>query len=717
MSRSAAVADEQVTLLRAGLRRAGSGRSYSYDIESVMQGVPVAVVRASALLPACSPCSMTGCRTLWAAAAIATLGAVLAACTAVGLFHSRGLYRTVGGSVPIPKVVAAETFSHEVPYVPQDANAAAGFNGDLSGGTSDGFVGGWSYNQGGAEQQATTDSWSSASGSRAASAFGDEHSLPTQEASPSIGSADLTPPEVASEPTEAPEDNLEAPPPTTVPARGSESKEGCRDAVKDDECWKEIQWALKVGIYTNPDWYSGLSSASSEREFQAKLRTWDPEKCPEPCDSPQRSGPASLIGDAEDEAVGSQPSAGGAAAAAAAAGGEIDSSFLRDASRPEPAEPTGEAAPQGPGWPEGRAKPQGPSLGAESAGSAAALEAGVAQQPAATPGAPEGEPSSQVPQEQAAQPASPTPALQQPVVMCKDPMIMSGTRCICPPPTMPAQDNSGDCLPDSQPMLMTFYMYRAQSQANYSMQNVNMADLAGVMWYLHNEIVCATPRKYDVTRILRYKATMKTTAEWWNNTPGHQFGPFSAYDSAKCTADGCDSFLKQFGYMVGCQVLDPLQFNYVPFPETIPLCKDQPDLAACAAGTWYSLPGACPSKDLQGKDEACKVAQPGGACKSADVLGSHTCSYYLEPAGQVSLDELEGLSSYSEFWLSPNAKGDRLPNGNVEWDRNSDKGKGMSFWDDRHNLDRNAGRMKSVQALFQRKYPDLPADLPQPPCL
>merc|ERR1712050_274241 len=65
------------------------------------------------------------------------------------------------------------------------------------------------------------------------------------------------------------------------------------------------------------------------------------------------------------------------------------------------------------------------------------------------------------------------------------------------------------------PCLQEFYMYRAQSDEAYPMENVNTGNLAGVLWYLHNEIVQSTPRKYDVTRVLRLKVTMKNTQELW----------------------------------------------------------------------------------------------------------------------------------------------------------------------------------------------------------
>merc|ERR1712110_693139 len=69
----------------------------------------------------------------------------------------------------------------------------------------------------------------------------------------------------------------------------------------------------------------------------------------------------------------------------------------------------------------------------------------------------------------------------------------------------------------------TFYMYRAQDDSNYHDENVNAADLAGVLWYFHHEVVIACPRKFGITRIRRLRVTVKNTCDLYS-AEGTQFG-------------------------------------------------------------------------------------------------------------------------------------------------------------------------------------------------
>lgn len=262
---------------------------------------------------------------------------------------------------------------------------------------------------------------------------------------------------------------------------------------------------------------------------------------------------------------------------------------------------------------------------------------------------------------------------------------------------------------------MTFYMYRSQGDENYPIENVNMADLAGVMWYLHREVVGSTPRKFKIKRITRYSVTMKITQDYYDTHP-KQLGPFVAYDSGSAT--GHQDMWKKYGFVVGCQLLDTKLYNYVPPRSMQPSCHPE-SAFACRTGKWYSLPGPCPDLRYDEKlaNPSCKNEWPGGACPSADVSGEHDCTYFAAPAGEISLNELEGITDYDRFWKSKNSKGDLLPNGNIEYDHNIDAGVGNHFWDGRHDEANCTKRMEAVTKLFKQKYPDLPETLPEPPCI
>lgn len=286
--------------------------------------------------------------------------------------------------------------------------------------------------------------------------------------------------------------------------------------------------------------------------------------------------------------------------------------------------------------------------------------------------------------------------------------------CLCPPPLVPDKNEScNDCHLPKKAQQMTFYMYRAMGRERYKMENVNMASLAGVLWYLHREVVASIPRKFHIDRIERYSVTMKTTEDYYNHTP-NQFGPFVAFDSG--SAKGRGEIWSKYGFVVGCQLVDPNLYNYVPPLSEQPSCFPR-SAFPCRAPKWYSLPGPCPEERKSQKPPECARRWPGGMCPSADVTGSHTCTYYMQHAGTIRLDELEGIDDYDNWWIGTNATtGARTPNGNIEYNPTLDAGVGMDFWDGRHDKKNCTRRMKALQDLFGEKYPDLPLTLPEPPC-
>ena len=134
----------------------------------------------------------------------------------------------------------------------------------------------------------------------------------------------------------------------------------------------------------------------------------------------------------------------------------------------------------------------------------------------------------------------------------------------------------------SDSSIHTFYMYRAVSLsgARYRSTNVNAGTLGGILWYLHNEVVWKTPRKFDMALIKRLKVSMKATQPLLKK--GMTFGVRYAFDRGQCTGPySCDKAFNEFGYFVGCNKLGNFPFPTYPvyYPDAI----------------WYSLPGPCPS--------------------------------------------------------------------------------------------------------------------------
>jgi len=300
----------------------------------------------------------------------------------------------------------------------------------------------------------------------------------------------------------------------------------------------------------------------------------------------------------------------------------------------------------------------------------------------------------------------------------------------------PSPPPSGKQYP-AGPRAQTFYMYRAQSSADYPLENINTADLAGVMWYLHHEVVSSTPRKYHIDRIKRFKVTVKNTWEFWN-THKRQFGAFMAYDAARCSTPICKKVYSQYGFIVGCQTCDINVAKYLAKSQTNWNCKEGED--SCRSPIWYSLPGPCPSMGMsneeidpnkvgldvmKAKSADCIKRMSGGHCDKA--TGAPDCTYSYEEAGEIMLDELVGIEDYNEFWNTSYttcarkvARGD-LPHGTKcihkkEYDAATDKGVGASFWDGILDEEKCTDRMNAVRKLFKQKAPEFPLSLEEPAC-
>jgi len=345
-------------------------------------------------------------------------------------------------------------------------------------------------------------------------------------------------------------------------------------------------------------------------------------------------------------------------------------------------------------------------------------------------------------------------------VQCTSPLVpVSGKgptgeltmTCGCPPPQVLDRSSGVPlCLEPTGPSQMTFYVYRAQGEDDYPPENVNAADLAGLMWYLHNEVVASVPRKFGITRILRYKITMQNTQELYD-AAGKQFGPFFAFDSAKCTAPQCESTWERYGFVVGCQNLDRSIANYVRDYKGIgvqqaeteimfrklrgisgmPSMPTDPTMDGLHSGIWYSLPGACPSETFGAKSDECMKTMSGGHCEVVD--GTRQCTYNAEYAGEIRMDDLSGIldegrgiHTYEDWWktsyeqcLNAVARGERAGPcvHNAEYNVQTDEGVGTSFWNGKHDMEQGLRRMDRVRQLFREKYPQLPDSFEEPACL
>ncbi|CAE7531309.1 unnamed protein product, partial [Symbiodinium necroappetens] len=152
-------------------------------------------------------------------------------------------------------------------------------------------------------------------------------------------------------------------------------------------------------------------------------------------------------------------------------------------------------------------------------------------------------------------------------------------------------------------------------------------------------------------------------------------------------------------YFVGC---NKLQQGF-PFP----------DFKVAYDGTWYSLPGKCPqmqyfektnsSKGSRGLD--CLSHQPGGFCE--EPSGTADCTYNFENAGEIDLDELEQISGDYNSWIGA---------GNREYDRITDHGTGMTFWDKLNDEALAKQRVAKAKALFEKHYPGSYEGIDEPPC-
>lgn len=255
----------------------------------------------------------------------------------------------------------------------------------------------------------------------------------------------------------------------------------------------------------------------------------------------------------------------------------------------------------------------------------------------------------------------------------------------------------------SEAPLKEFYMYRVQGDENYPHPNHDLANLAGAMWYLQNEIVWHKDGRYGtffstpVTRILKLRVQTRVTQPLFNL--GMNFGVMNTFDSGECTGPwDCDNFPK-YGYTVGCETWQKGAPSNFPHQQW-------DDLNHYHDAVWYSLPGSCPSHTYKTKTKQCIQKAPGGECpEGVEPTGTWNCTYRLNQVGELSINALEGIKDYKTF----------IADGGVEYDAKTDKGVHLSFWNGIKSDTACAKRVQIAEQKFKEKYPDQ-VELPGPTC-
>jgi hypothetical protein len=82
------------------------------------------------------------------------------------------------------------------------------------------------------------------------------------------------------------------------------------------------------------------------------------------------------------------------------------------------------------------------------------------------------------------------------------------------------------------------------------------------------------------------------------------------------------------------------------------------------------------------------------------ATGARDCTYRVEEAGEVSIDELTGIKNYTSFCAE----------NSLEFDKHTDRGVNSRFWDGFHQMPMCRHRIRMLNEAFRKKYPHLPPD-------
>eukprot|EP00913_Durusdinium_trenchii_P025181 g23640.t1 len=241
----------------------------------------------------------------------------------------------------------------------------------------------------------------------------------------------------------------------------------------------------------------------------------------------------------------------------------------------------------------------------------------------------------------------------------------------------------GGILPDTIQRNFDSFIGRTDAgpddQWDYSPENQNMANIAGALWYLHNEIVwhhwlragtfASTPK----TRIERFLVFSRASQELYDK--GMNFGVVNTYDLGKCSGPYKCENLQEYGPVVGCESWDPKQGNNFPHGQWT-------GKNVYPNAVWYSLPGKCSSV---------KFWQQQGA--EGEAIGEWTCTYTYQKVGEIRISEVENITDLEAF----------LEGGGREYNKETDKGIHLHFWDDIDDPVACQKRVDKVNKMFQKR--------------
>lgn len=265
----------------------------------------------------------------------------------------------------------------------------------------------------------------------------------------------------------------------------------------------------------------------------------------------------------------------------------------------------------------------------------------------------------------------------------------------CPDPNFkPPNDLGNLSWPASTPGKFNLIVFRAAKlEGNVyatKLENCNAADRAGVLSYIHSEVVPedmrfkedidANRRKFGIDNIIIFNVTIMNPTPWL--TPQIPLSPYVAFDAGKCldTDPNCKKYSTD-GYQVGYQV------------------QEGNNRATYSADTnsnyWYSFP-------------------EGGLCK--DPNGNKTCTYSYEVLGRINLDELVqldriGFKNYFDFAKAKNASNPGQLN--FEFDRAGrerpdccETAHGIDFWQAPCDIKQSYGRIALLMDATVRPIND-----------